>query len=49
MAVIVTACGVTGPLLAFWLVRGTVFGFLFERPRRFWVGPRKPLRLQPAE
>ena len=49
MSVIVTTSGVIGSLLAFWLVRGTFFGFLFERPRRFWITARKPLLLQPAE
>jgi hypothetical protein len=49
IAVIVTTFGVSGSLLWFWLVRGTFFSFLFERPQRFWISPRKPLMLQPAE
>jgi len=49
ISVIVTTFGVIGSLLWFWLVRGTFFSFLFERPRRFWISPRKPLVLQPAE
>jgi uncharacterized membrane protein YcfT len=32
MSLIVTAAGVVGPLVMFWVVRGTWFGFLFKRP-----------------
>src|SRR5262249_3734568 len=49
MSVIVTAAGVIGSLLAFWLSRGTFLSFLFERPQRFWISRRKPVLLQPAE
>ena len=53
MSVIVTAAGVIGALVWYWLVRGTWFKFLFERPALFWLVPkaeRKPkLALQPAE
>jgi uncharacterized membrane protein YcfT len=49
MSVIVTTFGVIGSLLWFWLARGTFFSFLFERPQRFRLTPRKPLLLQPAE
>jgi hypothetical protein len=30
-------------------VRSTFLRFLFERPDRFWIAPRKRLVLQPAE
>jgi uncharacterized membrane protein YcfT len=36
---IVTLAGVIGPLLLFWLVRGTPLRFLFERPAR-WLTPK---------
>jgi uncharacterized membrane protein YcfT len=49
ISVIVTAVGVIGSLLAFWLSRGTFLSFLFERPERFWISRRKPVLLQPAE
>ena len=48
ISLIVTAAGVIGPLMLFWLVRSTWFRFLFERPARFWLTPRRPA-LQPAE
>jgi hypothetical protein len=46
---------VVGALLLFWAVRHTVLRFLFERPARFWIAPKKTseaapaLALQPAE
>ncbi|MPZ55819.1 MAG: acyltransferase family protein [Rhizobiales bacterium] len=49
MSLIVTAAGVIGPLMLFWLVRGTWFRFLFERPAMFWLTPKKRDALQPAE
>ena len=49
ISLIVTAAGVVGPLLLFWLVRGTWFRFLFERPARFWLAPKPRPALQPAE
>ena len=49
MSAIVTAVGVIGALLWFWAVRSTFLRFLFERPDRFWIAPRKRLVLQPAE
>jgi uncharacterized membrane protein YcfT len=51
----VTVTGVVGALLLFWAVRHTVLRFLFERPARFWIAPKKiseaapALALQPAE
>ncbi len=49
MSAIVTLAGVLGSLVLFWAVRGTLLRFLFDRPRRFWIAPGKPLVLQPAE
>jgi hypothetical protein len=49
MSVIVTLAGVVGALVLFWLVRGTRFAFLFERPDRFWIAPKPVYRAQPAE
>jgi hypothetical protein len=40
---------VIGPLVLFWLVRGTWFRFLFERPAMFWLTPKPRPALQPAE
>ena len=48
MSVIVTAAGVLGSLALFWAVRGTWANFLFERPARFWLAPKRTA-LQPAE
>ena len=55
MSVIITAAGVFGALALFWAARGTAANFLFERPARFWLVPKrakadKPeMALQPAE
>ncbi len=49
VALIVTSAAVTAPLVLHWLVRGTVLGFLFERPARFRLTPAKRSTLQPAE
>ena len=49
ISLIVTAAGVIGPLVLFWIVRGTRFRFLFERPARFWLTPKPGPALQPAE
>jgi uncharacterized membrane protein YcfT len=49
VALIVTAAGVTVPLVLRWLVEGTRFDFLFRRPAFFSIDrPRRPV-LQPAE
>ena len=50
IALLVTIAGVAGPLLLYWIVRGTRLGFLFERPERFRLSakPAAPM-LQPAE
>jgi uncharacterized membrane protein YcfT len=49
-ALIITAAGVFGPLVLFWLVRWTPARFLFERPRMFCLASKaKPrLAVQPA-
>ena len=54
VSLLVTATGVIGALLLFWAVRHTFLRFLFERPDRFWIAPKKArepaaLALQPAE
>jgi uncharacterized membrane protein YcfT len=48
VSALVTLFGVVGALIWFWSVRHTFLRFLFERPDRFWIAPRKPLVLQPA-
>jgi len=49
ISALVTLAGVFGALAWFWAVRHSLLGFLFERPQRFWIAPRKRLTLQPAE
>ncbi len=49
VSAIVTLAAVFVPLLLYWLARGTVLGFLFERPERFRLIKRRPPALQPAE
>jgi uncharacterized membrane protein YcfT len=49
ISALVTLAGVLGALAWFWAVRATLLGFLFERPERFWIAPKKRLTLQPAE
>ena len=41
IALLVTACGVVGPVLLYWLTRGTALNFLFTRPA--WAKLAKPL------
>jgi uncharacterized membrane protein YcfT len=48
ISLVVTTAGVVGALAWFWAVRGTPLRFLFERPERFWLAPRRVV-LQPAE
>ncbi len=52
MSVIITAAGVFGSLVLYWVTRGTWANFLFERPDQFWLlrkpAPKRPA-LQPAE
>jgi uncharacterized membrane protein YcfT len=49
VSAIVTLIGVVGALAWFWAVRWTFLRFMFERPERFWIAPKKRLVLQPAE
>jgi uncharacterized membrane protein YcfT len=49
VSVLVTLAGVIGPLLLYWLVRGTPLRFLFERPATFWLTAKPRAALQPAE
>jgi uncharacterized membrane protein YcfT len=49
ISALVTLAGVVGALAWFWAVRATLLGFLFERPERLWIAPKKRLTLQPAE
>ncbi len=49
VSTIVTLAGIVGALVLFWAARRTPLKFLFERPDRFWIAPRKPLILQPAQ
>lgn len=48
ISLIVTAAGVVGPLILFWIVRGTWFRFLFRRPAWATLQPRRQV-LAPAE
>jgi uncharacterized membrane protein YcfT len=56
LSLVVTACGLIGPLLLFWTVRTSFLRFLFERPPLVRVAPQSAavptpsaLTLQPAE
>jgi uncharacterized membrane protein YcfT len=49
MSALVTLAGIVGALAWFWAVRGTALRFLFERPERLWLAPKKRFALQPAE
>lgn len=49
ISLIVTAEGVIGALVIFWMARKTGLRFLFERPQRFRLEPKPRLALQPAE
>jgi uncharacterized membrane protein YcfT len=49
VSALVTVSGVLGALLWFWSIRRTPLRFLFERPERLWIAPRKKLVLQPAQ
>jgi uncharacterized membrane protein YcfT len=48
VSLIVTACGVVGPLLLYWIVRDGFGAFLFRRPARARLAPARQ-RLVPAE
>jgi uncharacterized membrane protein YcfT len=49
VSLIVTVCGVIGPLLMFWAVRHTPARLLFERPGMFWLTDKRRPTMQPAE
>ena len=50
ISLLVTAAGLAGALVIYWLLRDTrYFGFLFERPQRFHIAPQKRLAWQPAQ
>jgi uncharacterized membrane protein YcfT len=49
ISLIVTVAGVVGALAIWWALRETRLGFLFVRPARFHLRPRRALALQPAE
>ena len=40
ISVLVTAAGVVGPIVMFWMVRHTPLRFLFERPQMFRIKPK---------
>jgi uncharacterized membrane protein YcfT len=48
ISAIVTLAGVLGALAMFWVARPTFARFLFERPKLFWLAPRKRAAMQPA-
>jgi uncharacterized membrane protein YcfT len=49
VAFLVTSGAVAAPLVLHWLVRGTAFRFLFERPQRFHRTAPERATMQPAE
>ncbi len=49
ISTVVTIGGVVGALLLFWAVRHTFLRFLFERPERFRIAPKRQMALQAAE
>jgi uncharacterized membrane protein YcfT len=49
ISLVVTACGVVGPLMLFWIVRGTPARFLFERPNWARLGEPRTAVMVPAE
>jgi uncharacterized membrane protein YcfT len=49
VSLLVTAAGVIGALVLFWLVRNTPFRFLFERPAWARLDRKRAPTLQPAE
>jgi hypothetical protein len=48
VSLIVTAAALFGALAIWWATRGTRLDFLFVRPPRFWLAPRR-IAMQPAE
>ena len=49
VSMLVTAAGVTGALILYWLVRNTPFRFLFVRPEWAKIERKRAPALQPAE
>jgi uncharacterized membrane protein YcfT len=49
ISMIVTAEGVTGAIVWFWILRRTPLWFLFKRPEWLRLRPRADMRLRPAE
>ena len=50
VSLIVTTAGVVGGLVIWWAARGARLDFLFTRPARFWIAPKRAsLGLQAAE
>jgi uncharacterized membrane protein YcfT len=49
ISMIVTAEGVTGAIVWYWILRKTPLWFLFKRPEWLRLKPRTALKLQPAE
>jgi uncharacterized membrane protein YcfT len=49
VSLLVTAAGAIGALCWYWAVRGTRFGFLFERPAWARLRPARIAAMQPAE
>jgi uncharacterized membrane protein YcfT len=49
ISVVVTLSGIIGALMLFWAVRRSPLRFLFERPARFWIAPKQPLKLRTAQ
>ena len=49
VSVLVTAVGVIGSLCMYWTLRSTPLGFLYERPQRLRLEPKRAPVLQPAE
>ncbi|MGH6771340.1 MAG: acyltransferase family protein [Xanthobacteraceae bacterium] len=49
ISVLVTLSGLFGALILYWAVRRTPLRFLFERPERFWIAPKAPMVLRPAQ
>jgi uncharacterized membrane protein YcfT len=49
ISLVVTSAGVLVPLALFWIVRGSAFRFLFERPAILHFLRRRRLVIQPAE
>jgi len=49
ISAIVTASGIAGAVVLYWLVRNTPFRFLFRRPEWAMLDRKRAVTLQPAE